>query len=185
MNLPIVLLGYMGCGKTKIGKSLSKNLNLKFVDLDHEIESIYSKNITHLFENFGEVRFREIERELLIKLLNKNDAFVLSLGGGTPCYFDNMEIIQKKTNFSFYINLSSKVLAKRLFSRKSARPLISSVVNEKDMLSFINKHLFERNIFYMQAKHIINCNKRDINKICKSIIEVLEKNSFLFFIIIQ
>ena len=178
MNSPVILLGYMGCGKTKIGKRLSQKLNLNFIDLDHEIELFYSKTIVELFEDLGEVRFREIEREILIKILDNKDRFVLSLGGGTPCYFDNMEIIQKKTNFSFYINLSSKVLAKRLFSRKSARPLISSVVNEKEMLSFINKHLFERNIFYMQAKHIINSNKRDINKICRSIIEVLEKNSF-------
>ena len=178
MNSSVILLGYMGCGKTKIGRRLSQKLKLNFIDLDHEIELFYSKTIVELFEDLGEVRFREIEREILIKILDNKDRFVLSLGGGTPCYFDNMEIIQKKTNFSFYINLSSKVLAKRLFSRKSARPLISSVVNEKEMLSFINKHLFERNIFYMQAKHIINSNKRDINKICRSIIEVLEKNSF-------
>ena len=178
MNSPVILLGYMGCGKTKIGRRLSQKLNLNFIDLDHEIELFYSKTIVELFEDLGEVRFREIEREILIKILDNKDRFVLSLGGGTPCYFDNMEIIQKKTNFSFYINLSSKVLAKRLFSRKSARPLISSVVNEKEMLNFINKHLFERNIFYMKAKHIINSNKRDLNKICKSIIEVLEKNSF-------
>ena len=178
MNLPIVLLGYMGCGKTKIGKSLSENLNLKFVDLDHEIESIYSKNITHLFENFGEVRFREIEREVLIKTLNKNDAFVLSLGGGTPCYFDNMEIIHKKTNYSFYINLNSKVLAERLYIRKSSRPLISSIKSKQEMLNFVNKHLLERNLFYMRAKHIINCDDRDVKKISQSIIEILEKNSF-------
>ena len=178
MNSPIILLGYMGCGKTKIGRKLSQKLNLNFVDLDKEIELFYSKTIAELFEDLGEVRFREIEREILIKILDNKDCFVLSLGGGTPCYFDNMEIIQKKTNFSFYINLSSKVLAKRLLSRKSARPLISSVVNEKEMLNFINKHLFERNTFYMKAKHTINCNKRDVKKICKSIIEVLEKNSF-------
>ena len=154
MNSPVILLGYMGCGKTKIGRRLSQKLNLNFIDLDHEIELFYSKTIVELFEDLGEVRFREIEREILIEILDNKDRFVLSLGGGTPCYFDNMEIIQKKTNFSFYINLSSKVLAKRLFSRKSERPLISSVDNEKEMLNFINKHLFERNIFYMKAKHL-------------------------------
>ena len=178
MTSPLILLGYMGCGKTKIGKRLSKKLSIDFIDLDQKIESHYSKTISQLFNDFGEIGFREIEREILIKILDNKDRFVLSLGGGTPCYFDNMEIIQKKTNFSFYINLSSKVLAKRLFSRKSKRPLISSVDNEKEMLNFINKHLFERNIFYMKAKHIINCNKRDVNRICKSIIELLEKNSF-------
>ena len=178
MNSPVILLGYMGCGKTKIGRRLSQKLNLNFIDLDHEIELFYSKPIAELFKDLGEVRFREIEREMLIKILDFEDCFVLSLGGGTPCYFDNMEMIQKKTNFSFYINLSSKVLAKRLFSRKSTRPLISSVLNEKEMLSFINKHLFERNLFYTKAKHTVNCNKRDVNKICQSIIEVLENNSF-------
>ena len=178
MNSPVILLGYMGCGKTKIGRRLSQKLNLNFIDLDHEIELFYSKPIAELFKDLGEVRFREIEREMLIKILDFEDCFVLSLGGGTPCYYDNMEMIQKKTNFSFYINLSSKVLARRLFSRKSTRPLISSVLNEKEMLSFINKHLFERNLFYTKAKHTVNCNKRDVNKICQSIIEVLENNSF-------
>ena len=178
MNLPIVLLGYMGCGKTKVGKSLSKNLNLKFFDLDHEIESIYSKSITHLFEDFGEVRFREIEREFLIKILNKNDGFVLSLGGGTPCYFDNMEIIQKNTNYSFYINLNSKVLAERLYIRKSSRPLISSIESEQEMLNFINKHLFERNPFYLKAKHVIYRDDMSAKKTSKSILDILEKNSF-------
>ena len=99
MNSPVILLGYMGCGKTKIGIKLSQKLNLNFVDLDHEIELFYSKTIAELFEDLGEVRFREIEREILIKILDNKDRFVLSLGGGTPCYFDNMEIIQKKTNF--------------------------------------------------------------------------------------
>lgn len=178
MNSPVILLGYMGCGKTKIGRRLSQKLNLNFIDLDHEIELFYSKPIPELFKDLGEVRFREIERGILIKILNNKDCFVLSLGGGTPCYFDNMEMIQKKTNFSFYINLSSKVLARRLFTRKLTRPLISSLVTEKEMLNFINKHLFERNLFYTKAKHIINCNKRDVNKICESIIKVLEKNSF-------
>ena len=134
--------------------------------------------ITEEFEDFGEVRFREIERELLIKLLNKKDVFVLSLGGGTPCYFDNMEIIQKNTNYSFYINLNSKVLAKRLYIRKSTRPLISSIESEQEMLNFINKHLFERNPFYLKAKHIIYCDDMNAKKTSKSILEILEKNSF-------
>ena len=178
MTSSIVLLGYMGCGKTKVGKKLSKKIGARFIDLDAEIEHFYSKSISQIFDDLGEIEFRKIERKVLLKILNNSDFHVLSLGGGTPCYFDNMELINKKTNLTFFLNLESKVLVERLFSRKSKRPLISSVDNEKEMLNFINKHLFERNIFYMKAKHIINCNKRDVNRICKSIIELLEKNSF-------
>ena len=178
MNSPVILLGYMGCGKTKIGIKLSQKLNLNFIDLDHEIELFYSKPIPELFKDLGEVRFREIEREILIKILNNKDCFVLSLGGGTPCYFDNMEMIQKKTNFSFYINLNSKVLTERLFSRKSTRPLISSIKSKQEMLIFISKHLFERNLFYKKAGYVIDCAERDVIKTCKSIIQILEKNSF-------
>ena len=79
MNSPVILLGYMGCGKTKIGRRLSQKLNLNFIDLDHEIELFYSKTITELFEDLGEVRFREIEREILIKILDNKNRFVLSL----------------------------------------------------------------------------------------------------------
>ena len=92
MNSPIILLGYMGCGKTKIGRRLSQKLNLNFIDLDHEIELFYSKTILELFEDLGEVRFREIEREILIKILDNKDRFVLSLGGGTPCYLSLIHI---------------------------------------------------------------------------------------------
>ena len=101
MNSPFILLGYMGCGKTKIGKRLSKKLSIDFIDLDQKIELLYSKTISQLFNDFGEIGFREIERKILIKILDNKDRFILSLGGGTPCYFDNMEIIQKKTIFHF------------------------------------------------------------------------------------
>ncbi len=86
MSSAIVLLGYMGCGKTKVGKKLSKKIGAKFFDLDAEIELYQSKPISQIFDEIGEIGFRKIERKVLIKLLNKNDFFVLSLGGGTPCY---------------------------------------------------------------------------------------------------
>ena len=89
-----------------------------------------------------------------------------------------MEIIQKKTDLSFYINLDSKVLAKRLFTRKQTRPLIKSIESEQEMLIFVNKHLFERNLFYQKAKYIIDCGENDIKKTCKVIMQILEKNSF-------
>ena len=87
-----------------------------------------------------------------------------------------MELINKKTNLTFFLNLESKILAERLFSRKSTRPIIKSINNESEMLSFVNKHLFERNIYYSKANYTINSNKRDVKKICDEILKILEKN---------
>tara|TARA_Y100001968_G_C19121572_1_gene602243 strand:- start:23 stop:529 length:507 start_codon:yes stop_codon:yes gene_type:complete len=166
----------MGCGKTKVGKKLSKKIGARFIDLDNEIEHFYSKSIAQIFNDLGEIEFRKIERKILLKTLNYNGFHVLSLGGGTPCYFDNMELINKKTNLSFFLNLESKILAQRLFSRKSTRPIIKSINNKNDMLNFVNKHLFERNIYYAKANYTINSNKRDVSKTCDEILKILEKN---------
>ena len=92
MSSSIVLLGYMGCGKTKVGKKLSKHIGSKFIDLDAEIELFYSKSISQIFDNFGEIEFRKIERKMLMSILNKNEFCVLSLGGGTPCYLSLIHI---------------------------------------------------------------------------------------------
>ncbi len=176
MTSSIVLLGYMGCGKTKVGKKLSKKIGARFIDLDAEIEHFYSKSISQIFDDLGEIEFRKIERSILLKILDYDDFHILSLGGGTPCYFDNMELINKKTNHTFFLNLESKILAERLFSRKSTRPIIKSINNESEMLSFVNKHLFERNTYYSKANYTINSNKRDVKKICDEILKILEKN---------
>jgi len=176
MTSSIVLLGYMGCGKTKVGKKLSKKIGARFIDLDAEIEHFYSKSISQIFDDLGEIEFRKIERNILLKILDYNGFHVLSLGGGTPCYFDNMELINKKTNLTFFLNLESKILAERLFSRRSTRPIIKSINNKNEMLNFVNKHLFERNIYYSKANHTVNSNKRDVKKTCDEILKILEKN---------
>ncbi len=176
MTSSIVLMGYMGCGKTKVGKNLSKKIGARFIDLDAEIEDFYSKSISQIFDDLGEIEFRKIERKILLKILNNNDFHVLSLGGGTPCYFDNMELINKKTNLTFFLNLESKVLVERLFSRKSKRPIIKSINDKNEMLNFVNKHLFERNVYYSKANYTINSNKRDVEKTCDEILKILEKN---------
>lgn len=178
MKSPIILLGYMGCGKTKVGKKLSKIIGAKFYDLDEQIELFFSMPIKNIFKNYGEIRFRELENEVLLKILNKNEFFVLSLGGGAPCYFNNMSLINKRTNYTFFINMDSRVLANRLFTRKSRRPLISEIENEAEMLSFINKHLFERSIYYDKASFTLNPKRKDVKKICESITKILKENSF-------
>ena len=170
MNSPVILLGYMGCGKTKIGRRLSQKLNLNFIDLDHEIELFYSKTIVELFEDLGEVRFREIEREILIKILDNKDRFVLSLGGGTPCYGNNLELLlQNEKVKSLYLKLSIPNLVERLFKERGTRPLISHLETKEDLMEFIGKHIFERVQFYNKAEFTIACD----NKSEKEITEVI------------
>ena len=173
----IVLLGYMGCGKTKVGKKLSKKIGAKFIDLDSEIEDYFSKSINQIFEECGEIRFRQIERKILLNILNRNEYSVLSLGGGTPCYFNNMEKINKKTKLTFFLNLDSKALAERLFTRKEKRPLLASIQDKNEMIAYVNKHLFERKNYYLKATHTVNSKEKNITIVCKKILSVLEKNS--------
>ena len=97
----------------------------------------------------------------------------MSLGGGTPCYFDNIDLIVEKTDLTFFLRPNIKQLSKKLFKKKSKRPLINDVKTEKKMIEFVSKHLFEREVFYNQATIKIDCHGNDMNTICKEIISVL------------
>src|SRR5688500_7926474 len=101
--MKVFLIGFMGSGKSTVGKKLAQKMTLDFIDLDAYIEKQRQKTISYFFENFGEEKFREIERDALAELLEK-DNVVISTGGGTPCFFDNMEKI-KKNGISVYIEM--------------------------------------------------------------------------------
>ena len=105
-------------------------------------------------------------------LLN-NTNIILSVGGGTPCYNNNMSLINSKNNTSVYLKNRNVELAKRLFQIKESRPLISNIESEEKMIEFVSKHLFEREFFYNQAAIKIDCYGNDVNTICKEIISVL------------
>ena len=154
MQKKIVLVGYMGTGKTSIGKKLAKELMIPFIDLDHYIEQKENKTINQLFKSKGELFFRKKEKAYLEALLNNTKSFVLATGGGTPCYYNNMKIITDNT-ISIFINTPLNKLVARLQKDKAERPLINHLNNE-DLTEFIAKHLFERNQFYQQA--MINYN---------------------------
>lgn len=167
--MKIVLLGYMGCGKTAIGKILSKKLTLNFTDLDQLIEQKERKSISEIFNEKGEVYFRKIETTYLKEFINTHDSFVLSLGGGTPCYGDNMkEIANDKDIISFYLQASIQTLCQRLSKNRSKRPLLFSLT-EHELSEYIAKHLFERSTFYDQALYKINTNDKDQDTIVTEI----------------
>lgn len=152
MAKPIYLLGFMGSGKTSIGKKLANKLNLDFFDLDQFIETKSQKTITELFTEKGEKAFRTIENENLVELSSKKDC-VISLGGGTPCFGINMEII-KHTGTSIYLKLEEAILVGRLRLKRAKRPLIANL-NDEEISILVHKRLNEREVFYKQADYTI------------------------------
>lgn len=146
----IVLLGYMGSGKSTIGKLLATTINSPYKDLDEIIEKETDLSIKNIFEQKGEVFFRKLETRILTELLRSEERFVLSLGGGTPCYGNNMQLIKNQNTISFHLKASNETLSNRLLNQTHERPLIKDL-NKNTIGEFIAKHLFERNYFYNQA----------------------------------
>ncbi|WP_299365076.1 shikimate kinase [Winogradskyella sp.] len=152
----VTLMGYMGSGKSTIGKALANLLNYKFLDLDGFISEKENATIPELFDKKGEIYFRKKEAQYLNEILNIHDDIVLALGGGTPCYGHNLQLLLDNEHVRlFYLKLSIPSLTKRLFSERESRPLISHLQTEDELLEYIGKHLFERTQFYSQAQHSI------------------------------
>ena len=144
----------MGSGKSTLGRALATAKNISFVDLDVYIAEREKCSVPDIFKNKGEIYFRKKEALYLQEVLQKEEDMVLSLGGGTPCFGNNMQLIQAAGAVSIYLKYQPKTLAKRLIKEKPHRPLLSEI-NDADLEDFIRKHLFERNPFYMQANYII------------------------------
>lgn len=168
----ISLLGYMGSGKSHISKNLSKKINFKLIDLDQQISDDHKQTIPEIFQNKGEIYFRKEEKRILEALLNSEENLILSLGGGTPVYYDNMNIINQKSK-SIFLRASVNTLANRVLLQKETRPLISKL-EDSDVPEFIAKHLFERNPYYSQAHYTIDTDSKNAIEISDEIIKKLE-----------
>lgn len=162
----------MGSGKTTIGKLLSKQLTYNFLDLDHYIEDIEGMNISAIFKNKGEVYFRKKETQYLQEVLGLKENLVLSVGGGTPCFGVNMQVINEATPNSFYIRTDLTVLCERLIKEKNNRPLIANL-SEEEFPEYIAKHLFERSYFYNQASHSVHNHKKSVEDLVVEIKQLL------------
>lgn len=156
----IYLIGFMGSGKSTIAKKLAKELNKTFLDLDDYITEKEQKSIPEIFSQVGESGFREIEHKALKEIASKKN-LIVATGGGVPCFFNNMEIMNKNGK-TVFLQLSPEELAKRLTPEKSHRPLIANL-SENELVDFITKKLEERNKFYNKASIIISSESRDIN----------------------
>lgn len=161
----------MGSGKSHVSKILSEKLNFKLIDLDREISRRNKLTIPEIFEKKGEIYFRKLERETLEEILATQENIILSLGGGTPVYYNNMEIINLNSK-SVFLKASVTSLTERLSKQKEKRPLIANISDE-NLPEFIAKHLFERNEFYNKAQFSVNTDSRDPEDIVNEIIEKL------------
>ncbi len=162
----------MGSGKTTLGRLLSKQLKIKFLDLDDNIEKGESRSIANIFKDKGELYFRKKESEYLNQILETKDPFIVSTGGGTPCYGSNMTNILKATENVFYVKVSIPELVRRLSTEKASRPLISNFT-EKELPEFIGKHLFERSYYYNMANYKITTDDKTPEKTIQEIINCL------------
>ena len=149
----IFLIGYMGAGKTTVGKMLSKQLGLSFIDLDHYIEGRYHKTVGQLFAERGEDAFRDVERRMLREVAMFEDILV-STGGGAPCFFDNMEFMNGAGQ-TVYLKVSVGELAKRLELCKTTRPVLKGRSGD-ELKTFIAESLEKREPFYSKASIVFN-----------------------------
>ncbi|MCE5331904.1 MAG: shikimate kinase [Bacteroidales bacterium] len=158
----IFLIGYMGSGKTCMGKMLAQQLNYVFVDMDAQIEKKYHKAVSQIFAEMGEDKFREIERECLHEVADF-ERTVISTGGGAPCFFDNMDYMNSQ-GFTVYLKLTPEQLVTRLeLSRAGKRPLLGNRKGE-DLRLFIEEGLVAREPFYSQAQLIVSGTDEEMMK---------------------
>lgn len=166
MKNNIVLIGYMGSGKSAVGRLLAKEKGSIFVDLDEYIEEKEQLSIAEIFAQKGEVYFRKVETKYLKEVLESSTNTILSLGGGTPCFGNNMDVIHAFSNWkSIYLKTSIKVLVDRLFEERSKRPLIAHINAKEELTEFIAKHLFERSLFYNKAATSVKTDAKNIPEI--------------------
>jgi shikimate kinase len=168
----VILIGYMGAGKTTIGRALAKELGIPFYDLDWYIESRRRKTIPQLFNEIGEEGFRKIECNMLHEVAEFEDV-IISCGGGTPCFFDNMDYMNGQGQV-VYLKASPQVLAAHLSMARTERPLLKGK-SQDELLSFIEEQLKVREEYYNKAQYIFDVSLMDNYDKIKATIEHLRQ----------
>ena len=165
--MKIFLLGYMCSGKSTLGPRLSGCLDIPFLDLDTEIEKAEGNSISRIFEEKGEEHFRRIEKTTLANLIRSVPDFVMATGGGTPCFFNNMELM-KKNGVTIYLDVPVKELVRRNIRTRERRPLLRRM-SDLEMQSFITSQLKERSVFYKKANKTMRDENPDLDLLEKEI----------------
>lgn len=172
----IFLIGYMGAGKTTVGKELAKLTGLSFIDLDSHIEARYHRTVSRLFAEKGEDEFRLIEQRMLQEVSSFEDV-IISTGGGAPCFFDNMAFM-KKSGTTIYLKVTVDELVNRLESCKQTRPVLKGKTGE-ELKSFVSESLEKRNPFYNQADIIFDAEvmltETDVRSISNQLKQIIQE----------
>ena len=154
----IILIGYMGAGKTTVGKALARELGLPFYDLDWYIEERFRRTIPQIFAEKGEEGFRRIEQHVLHEVAEFED-LIISSGGGTPCFFDNMEYMNRQA-MTVYLKATPETLFQHLKMGKTERPLLKGKTDE-ELMDFIRSSLATREPFYSRARYTLDVSPLD------------------------
>ncbi|MFI5171846.1 MAG: shikimate kinase [Chitinophagales bacterium] len=157
----IYLIGFMGSGKSTFGKKLSAKLGYDFIDIDKVIQELENMTVAEIFKKHGEDHFRKLESSVLHSTILEKEV-VVSCGGGTPCYFDNMEWMNEQ-GLTIYLKMKPENLFGRLKEKKEKRPLIAKMSNP-ELKDYIFQKLSEREAFYLQAKMMINQDEIDLKE---------------------
>ena len=168
----IFLIVYMGAGKTTLGKAFAKEMNLSFVDQDWYIEERFHKTVQEIFCERGEQGFRELERQILNEIAEFENV-VISTGGGAPCFFDNMDFMNRQGD-TVFLNVSPEVLFSRLKVATHSRPILQGKTNE-ELKAFIVQAIEKRLPFYSKAKYIFNADELEDMYQIKSSVSGLKK----------
>ena len=150
----IFLIGFMGSGKTHWGRQLSIKLGIPFFDLDEQVVNSESLTINEIFEKYGEEYFRLKEKGTLHIITESHSSFVMACGGGSPCYFNNIEYMNQ-SGTTVWINTPIQILFNRLLKEKEHRPLLRELTDQQ-LMGFIIKKFSDRKIYYEQADIIID-----------------------------
>lgn len=168
----IFLIGYMGCGKSTMGRKLASHLGYEFIDLDKFIEERHFRTIPQIFASDGETAFREMEHKALLEVANFENV-VVGTGGGAPCFFENMAIMNN-VGITIYLSPSVETLAQRLINSKTARPLIKGK-SHAELVQFIKDSLQKRSPFYERAHiKIENINNLETGRLVAILNQYLE-----------
>lgn len=171
--MKIFLIGYMGCGKSSLGKKLAKTANMEFVDMDSLIEQREGASVSDIFAYAGEAYFRQAERNLIEELAEQESSMVISTGGGVPTWEDNMTRINS-IGESFYLRRTAQQIASRLSPHgRYKRPKLRGL-NDEELVEFMTKNMAEREPYYMQATHVVDCSDKSDECLVKYILDKIK-----------
>ncbi|RFC53199.1 shikimate kinase [Brumimicrobium aurantiacum] len=163
----VFLIGFMGVGKTTLGKKIAKKLEYTFVDIDQKIESKFKISINEFFNKYGETTFRKEETKMLESIISEENNAIISVGGGLPCFNGNMELMNK-SGVTCYLKRPPKELYHRLVNGKGNRPLLKEL-NDEELLLFIENKLNEREMYYNQARFVFLRDRQSVENLVEEL----------------